>query len=508
MTRILPTLRTLCAGLIIGHVAVACAPERVEVDPTFADDVGPLLARKCASCHRGDAPAGGWRATSYVDAVGCVASDGAPATDADRAPILRVLAGTHAGRLTDDERRVLERWIAAGAPAFRGGVHAASFVDPRSEGSHGRFLRARRWAPMLDPGDPDACGRCHEGAPNHVAGALPAPRATSCQSCHTQPEGPLACGTCHGDGPRAAPPRDACFFPGSAPGFAHAAHVDPSAAKQEGLSCATCHPTPAGPGDFGGAHGDGAVQVRLAAIAGPLARFDAATKTCTTRCHAGPGASRPSPVWTDPKPSTCDACHGAPPPSHPKGRCSLCHAEVDDTGTKLVSTKLHLDGRVEVGDGTGKCGSCHGKGDDPWPRTGAHGTHASPLNAASVACAGCHVVPGPGAAHPAGRGFAAVRFAGLAAKGGAKPSWEAATKTCGGTYCHAGVSGGSKPAPTWLDPTGAGCGTCHGLPPSAPHVASTACGTGTCHGGVVSASMITAKGKAVHVDGTIDLSAP
>ncbi len=508
MSRLLPALRVGCTSLIVGHALVGCAPERVEADPTYEADVAPLFAQKCASCHQGDAPPGGWRATSYVDVVGCVASDGAPATRPDAAPILRVLGGSHAGYVSDDEREILERWIAAGAPAFRGGVHDPSFVDPRSERSHGRFLRARRWAPMLDPGDADACGRCHDGAPNHVAGALPAPRATSCQSCHTQPEGPLACGTCHGDGgARAAPPRDACLSPGAS-GFAHAAHVEPRAAKSEGLSCATCHPTPSGAGDFAATHGDGAVQVRLAQIAGPLARFDAATKTCTTQCHQGPGAARPAPVWTDPQPSSCGSCHGAPPPAHPEGRCSLCHREADDTGTKLLSTKLHLDGRVQVGDGSGQCGSCHGAGNDPWPSTGAHATHAAPKQAVPVACESCHVVPGPGAPHSSGRGFAAVRFAGLARKGGASPTWSATTKTCADTYCHAGVSGGSQPAPTWLDPSGAGCGTCHGTPPSPPHVASSGCGTGACHGGVVSGGAITAKGKAAHVDGKIDLAVP
>lgn len=489
---------------------LGCAPDRAQPIPTFRDDVAGIFAAKCNRCHDGATPAAGYRTSSYLDVLGCLS--GVAATTG---PLARALgSASHAGFVTAEERATIERWLAAGAPALRGGVHPAGFVDPRSPDSHATFLRAKRWAPMLDGKDVDACGRCHDGAPNRVAfttdlpaekRTAPAPFATACTTCHKEADGPLACGTCHGDGARAAPPRNACFFP-RATADAHRAHVEPSAAKQSGLPCSTCHPVPAKAGDFSGTHGDGALQVQFGTSGGPGATFDATSKQCAVRCHSGPGAARPTPAWTETEKMNCKSCHGAPPPAHYKGACTSCHAEPDATGTTLAKTDLHLNGTVEAGNGNPGCGACHGSGADPYPTTGPHPTHKAPKGGKPVPCETCHVVPPSRVGHPAGKGTATVTFSGLAVAHGSAATYDAATKTCSNVYCHAQV-GAALPAPTWTAGT-VKCGACHAVPPPAPHTTSSGCGTGFCHSGIVSGGAITTAGAGVHVDGKIDLVLP
>jgi predicted CxxxxCH...CXXCH cytochrome family protein len=153
-----------------------------------------------------------------------------------------------------------------------------------------------------------------------------------------------------------------------------------------------------------------------------------------------------------------------------------------------------VNGKVDLGDGSGTCGACHGKGADPWPATGAHAAHAAPMNAAPVACTTCHAVPGPGDRHPLGKDAATVTLAGLAAQSARRPSYDATTKTCSGTYCHEG-RGGSAPAPRWTDGA-VGCASCHAAPPPPPHVQSTTCSGTTCHAAETTGPR--------HVNGLID----
>jgi len=485
------------AAIMAASVA-ACSTHRAEQVPTYRDDLAVVVVQRCTPCHAEPAPAGGFRASSYLDVIGCTA-DGTPAARSDNAPILRALASpSHSG--VADTRELFERWIRAGAPAFTGGVHPASFIDPRSPESHGKFLRARQWKPMLDASDRDACGVCHEGAPARPSKVSePAPGATACTNCHSAENGPLSCSTCHGGiGGSAYPPRDSCFFPSKGPD-SHAAHVQPSAAKQSGLDCASCHPTPT-TGAPSGTHGDGHVEVWLGS-----GSFDATSRACATRCHSGPGAARPAPTWGEATKMVCTDCHGTPPPAHAKGACSNCHREANAAGTALLATNLHLNLQVNPGDGSGRCGSCHGNGDDPWPSTGAHAKHKTPGSAAPVACSTCHDVPQPGDRHPRGDGAAIVRLSGLATKGGRAPTWDAATKTCTNTYCHYGP-GATLPAPTWTSgPSASTCGACHAAPPPPPHTTSSSCGLVGCHNGAVSGGALTPGGSAVHVDGRIQL---
>lgn len=466
----------------------ACTSERAdtELPPTYDGRIGELLRAKCAECHAGPAPAAGFRADSFAGAVGCVASGA-------RAPILAALERPdHAGLVSAEERAEIARWIAGGAPLTGGGAHPSAFFDPRSPESHGNVLRSKGYRPMLDAADDDACGRCHAGVPATPPGfAFAAPGAVACTSCHDEPGGVLGCGTCHGAPGRLYPPRDPCFHPEAAADRAHAAHAGPSPSRAEGLACATCHPAPVLGDLLGGTHANGTVDVVFQrAIAGREARFDRATKRCTGTCHAHGGA-RPEVAWGD-APMQCFDCHGTPPPNHYRGACTTCHREANAVGTALSSPVLHVNGRVDLGDGSGKCGACHGRGDDPWPSTGAHPAHAAPADAKPVACETCHEVPGPGDRHPTGRGRAAVRLAGLATKGGTRATYDADLRACASTYCHGGPAA-SVPAPRWDDgATARACGACHATPPPPPHTTSTACDT--CHG---------PRTKATHVDGIV-----
>lgn len=501
---------------------MGCRSVRQDQDetPVFRGEVGPLLGAKCARCHAGDAPAGGWRADSYVGAIGCTSSGKQAAARDANAPLLTALdRPDHAGFVSAEERAILRAWLMGGAPSLRSGVHSVGFVDPRSRESHGQFLRAQRYAPMLDTSNTDACGRCHEGAPARPTNvAFGAEGATACTTCHTDPAGPLGCGTCHGGTSekgtsgkaRSYPPRDRCFFPDDPPSVAHAAHVESSPSRASGLACSACHPTPL----FGkpeGTHANGNVEVWLDyGLAGREARFDPTSKRCTGSCHSRGGA-RPEPTWSAVSDGarTCGDCHSSPPPAHYKGTCTSCHKEADATGTALTEPVLHVNGKVDLGDGSGQCGACHGRANDPWPTTGAHAAHASPKGARAVVCETCHAVPEPGARHPLGTGGATVRLAGLASRGGRRPTWDPATKTCAGTYCHEG-SGGAVKAPIWTQgPPAGACGSCHALPPPPPHAQSNTCGSVGCHVGTTTATgELSANGRAVHVDGMLQSNVP
>ena len=490
-----------------------CSADRAlpALPPVFDQNVAPILAAHCASCHGGTSPAAGWSTTSFLGAIGCVSPSGAPASlpPSGMAPILAVLhTASHSGLLDAADTATLSAWVKGGSPAFQGTVHTPGIIDPRSTAFHGTLLRSERWAPMLDPNNANACGKCHDGTFSRPAAVtLAAPGAPACTTCHNQPGGVLACSTCHGDGTREYPPRDLCFFPGDAKtAGAHAAHVESSTDRLGGYPCSTCHPAPSAspPANvISGLHGNGSVNVIFdqTLIQGE-ASFDAATNVCTVACH-DVGGHRPRPDWLDLTPVGCNDCHLSPPAGHFSGPCTGCHAEANATGTALSGGPLHLDGRVELGNGSGLCGACHGSGASPWPSTFAHPAHQNPTITTPVACSDCHIVPATVLSPGHLDGVVHVDFSGRATERGAQPVWNGTS--CTNTACH-GANLPAAPAvtPAWTDPSGAAaaCGACHGIPPTAEHTTSTDCSQSYCHGSEVT---ITASGRPLISDAGISL---
>jgi predicted CxxxxCH...CXXCH cytochrome family protein len=505
--------RTALLGAAV-VLSAACSEDRaaVPVSPVFDPDVANILGAHCVSCHGDVAPAAGWRATTFLSTLGCVEPSGAPATTpAAAAPILAALDVTpHRGLLNGDETATLRAWVYGHTPPFAGTVHPAGIVDPRSPDFHGTLLRSQRWAPMLDGNDPNACSRCHDGVPARVAGVTrAAPGATACTSCHSQPHGVLDCATCHGSGARSYPPRDLCFFPGDAKASgAHAAHVQPSPVNSAGLACSTCHPVP-GPEVVGGAHGNGTVDVVFDPMhVAPGASYDRATGACSVSCHDRGGAS-PHPLWSDAFAMGCSSCHASPPANHYPGPCTNCHAEANATGTALTGGPLHMNGRVDLGDGSGQCGACHGSGSSPWPSSAAHPAHQNPTLTVATACASCHPVPSTLVDPVHLDGVVHVSFGGLALARNSSPVWDGST--CTSVACH-GANLPNPPAvvPSWKDTTRAAskCGACHGVPPL-QHTPSTECSRSDCHGSEVDIGAgamfsITPSGKSLHIDGIIE----
>jgi predicted CxxxxCH...CXXCH cytochrome family protein len=503
--------RIVCAGACAALMA-ACSQERASgLAPVYDVDVAPIFEAHCVSCHGATSPAAGWSAAPFLSAIACVAPSGAPATlpSDDRAPVVAALdVSPHVGLLDDAERTVVVAWVAGGAAAYAPAVHDPGIIDPRSASFHGSVLRASGWSAMLDPSDPSACGGCHDGAPTRPAGVTEgASGAPACTSCHDQPGGALACPTCHGSGDKAYPPRDACFFPGDV-GGAHAAHVEPSPERSGGVPCSTCHPVPGTP-VIGGLHGDGTVEVTFdAAVVPGEASYDGASGACAVYCH-DQGGAKTRVTWTEAAtPVGCGDCHGSPPGGHFLGPCSGCHAEANAAGTALSGGPLHLNGKVDLGDGSGQCGACHGTGDSPWPSTAAHPAHQNPTLTAPLACSSCHVVPATILDPVHLDGTVHVVFSGLATARSAVPVWSGTQ--CTNVACHGANLPDPAAIPTWNDTSGvqAQCGACHGIPPS-QHTTSAECDRSDCHGGEVvldanGAPLISESGKTLHVDGIIE----
>jgi predicted CxxxxCH...CXXCH cytochrome family protein len=167
-----------------------------------------------------------------------------------------------------------------------------------------------------------------------------------------------------------------------------------------------------------------------------------------------------------------------------------------------------MNGKVDVGDGSGTCGACHGESGSPWPSSGAHASHRSPTLTTPVDCATCHPVPSD--LHDKGHldGVVQVKLSGRAVDRGATPSWDG--NSCSNVACHGAVLRDPPlVVPSWKDTSGAAraCGACHGIPPT-QHTASTSCDRSTCHGSEIDRGLgtlaISASGKALHVNGVID----
>lgn len=338
---------------VAGSSLLGCSEERELSEPplVFAD-VDPILQESCVECHAEPLPAAGYSVEGYFQTVRCIPDpEGQPATlpSDGTAPILAVLETPgHADLLDAEQTDALTTWVVQGALPDSRSTHPAAWNDPRADDWHGAYLRQTDWQPITDPTRSDACGLCHAGSPAPVEGIVNyPPGATDCTDCHSLPGGVMACGTCHGDGLRAYPPRDQCYFPGLPAGYAHQSHAEPSPNNWSGLGCETCH--------FGidftmldGRHGNGEVDVEFQPAWGPDASYDFETLACATTCHVR-GGTTPEVAWDEEGLELdCNACHQNPPAGHATISCNNCHRGINAAGTQLTLEAPHINGRVDV----------------------------------------------------------------------------------------------------------------------------------------------------------------
>ncbi len=188
---------------------------------------------------------------------------------------------------------------------------------------------------------------------------------------------------------------------------------------------------------------------------------------------------------------SCDSCHTGG--SAWRTNCTFCHGGTDN---KTGAPPRDTQGKTAITEVT----------------VGHHTTHLAggPLSN-PVACTECHVVPtdvlSPG--HIDGPP-AEVTFGTLAKTGGANPSFDRASATCGSVYCHGNFSGGKTTnKPVWTGANQAACGSCHtNRPLSGQHWHYPfRANCDDCHPGVNSnGSAITDKSK--HVNGIKDVGGP
>ncbi len=475
---------TLATGFVLSALfAWGCSDPRPPPRRplTWREDVGPLLAQACVSCHGPNRADGAYRLDTYLGALGngTDAIPNAIAGDPESA-LLRVLDQEDHRRLLPegslDLAGLLRTWVVDDRLAyFYSPYHPPGVLNARDADFHGRAVAEAGWRL-------DGCRRCHQSDPEQAPEDSLGP---PCLSCHI--EGAAACDTCHPD-----------------PGGAHARHLHPGEWLAP-VSCDVCHP-PRERLEVEG-HGDGQVDVVFSGVArsnGAAPAFDAAQAQCTnTWCHGGlAGAEEPAPRWYERVTLGCTGCHGFPPMQLRRGGahlpgedCTVCHT---------LEPASHPNGEIDLAVDPTRCDGCHsgpgsplpfrglhGETDPALPAIGAHSVHlAGSFFARPLDCADCHQVPdsvtaeGHLDAPPA-----EVVFSGVATAGGRTPAWEAASATCSDTWCHgAALDGGQRVTPPWNGDQQVGCGSCHGVPPEqlrsgAMHPKAERCGG--CHGQVI-----------------------
>jgi predicted CxxxxCH...CXXCH cytochrome family protein len=518
-------------GLLAGTLALAaCSKARPVVQGdlgqpvSWQEDIGPLMAADCSSCHSGATAPLGYRTTSYLEALGPV--DAPVVTEGDaNSLLLRVIDPALADAVhlpVSSAFGQVRAWAVDGRLSFlRGGVHEAGVLNPNDPSQfHGDVLHGANWNFGI-------CQDCH-GADFRGGNT-----GVSCFQCHAQ--GPTSCDTCHGQ-----PPATGAHTPHALGTLGHA------------FDCGECHIKPAhfdDPGHLTTADGKAKDTATitfgaLASLAGPgragPPSFDGVTCS-NVYCHGvtlqDPKATSTQPIWNGGS-APCGSCHGLPPASHDVSstNCSECHHLVTPPGGQPL-TALHVNGVVNVGDGSGTCSACHGSAQSIAPPrdlegntattalgVGAHQAHLNGENnlSAPIVCSACHLVPA--ALHSPGHFDhplpATVAFSGLAVADGAAPVWDHGTASCSNSYCHGGGTDLAADTafklrtPVWTFGTSqAFCGSCHGLPPTtAVHANVAFPDCARCHASTIAPSgaiLVTGPPGArtsTHINGVVDVT--
>lgn len=151
--------------------------------------------------------------------------------------------------------------------------------------------------------------------------------------------------------------------------------------------------------------------------------------------------------------------------------------------------------------GTSRAQTC-----DPSSPMGAHPSHTrAGFARGALECAECHA-PVCVTGQPSN-----VVFGALASAGGAQPSWDPASRTCSGVYCHGATLAAPAGPMTWsyvdpsvVRPPSEACALCHGYPPPTHAAGSTSCQS--CHAASVLADGTIDVAGGHHADGTLDLT--
>jgi predicted CxxxxCH...CXXCH cytochrome family protein len=250
------------------------------------------------------------------------------------------------------------------------GVHVSGITDPSSGNFHGKYIRDRQW-------EMRTCRPCHG---ERYGGGLVSP---SCLDCHIYPGGPENCTTCHGSTTSNAPPKDLNGNTSTSDRGvgAHQAHLMGNI-NGKNLTCTECHNVPGGVYTPGHLDPDNRAEVLMN---NPLANlktndpstsqydpslplfepdplYNSSTLSCSnTYCHGNfkNGNLDNVPNWTDPSTSQCGSCHGNgtnPLPktnseggSHPGStNCSNCHGGVVDADLNIINPSKHIDGLLNL----------------------------------------------------------------------------------------------------------------------------------------------------------------
>ena len=366
------------AGVLVVAAVNSCSegrPRQGELaNPvSWEEEIGPLFAANCNSCHSGATPSGNYRTTSYNDALGAYAAPVATAGDPN-SPLLATIDPAHADAVHQPVSSTFSQtraWVVDGKLSFfRSGTHEGGILNPHDPQFHANLVEADGW-------NFARCQSCH-GDPQAASDPLAGGKAgVSCQECHSfqiPSGGTPTCASCHGSAQSPAPPRDlAGNVVTTALGVgAHQTHLFGRLVISAPVACSACHLVPAEVGSPG--HLDPALPAEVTfsglAVADSAAPvWDRNTATCsTTYCHGGgaklagdTGGALKKPVWPASSQVFCGSCHGVPPTVGPHAgitfpNCNGCHPKTIDafggiivTESGGVRTSFHINGVVDVG---------------------------------------------------------------------------------------------------------------------------------------------------------------
>jgi predicted CxxxxCH...CXXCH cytochrome family protein len=359
--------------LVVFLALCSCSKARpIQGEPanpvSWEEEIGPLFAANCNSCHSGDHAQAGYRTTSYLEALGPTSNPVAVAGDPG-SKILGVLDPAHADAIHQTVKVAFDptrAWVVDGQLSFfRSGIHPGGILNPNDPQFHKYLVRDAGW-------NFAQCQHCHG---DDLAGGK---AGVSCQECHgfqVPAGGAPTCVSCHGNvaSQSPAPPRDLSggSSTSSAGVGAHQAHLFGRFNISSRIQCTECHVVPAQIGNTPGGHLDhlrpAIVTFSGRAVADSAQPVWNGASCSATYCHGGGAklstdtrAQVRNPAWTGTNQTFCGSCHGTPPSTPPHAGisypdCARCHAKsvtaggaIIVTGTPDAPVSTHLNGVVDV----------------------------------------------------------------------------------------------------------------------------------------------------------------